>query len=292
MPSSSQCQPLSAKIRPDCAKENCQKISFRPKLTQIKIKRFPQKIVVLDSSGGILLVLDFQNAVQTEHFLLTFHGSGGKIIGVNAYVCTMEVLKVNRKLYSSAIKKTPFKYPIAKKIAKLMLDGLDREEVYTECFNNNQIEIESMDRRREITNVLYGRLAALDEFLLSQFYNADVSTSKFILAYAIAKTDSLFYDFMMEFYREALLGDKNYLSIDDFDQFFEMKKQTDMIVAKWGEHTLRCMTKGYRNILVDSGLGVRERRNIVVERMMIHPIVEEHITEIGDREFLQVMLGR
>lgn len=199
---------------------------------------------------------------------------------------------MNRKLYSSAIKKTPFKYPIAKKIAKLMLDGLDREEVYTECFNNNQIEIESMDRRREITNVLYGRLAALDEFLLSQFYNADVSTSKFVLAYAIAKTDSLFYDFMMEVYREALLGDKNYLSIDDFDQFFEMKKQTDMIVAKWGEHTLRCMTKGYRNILVDSGLGVRERRNIVVERMMIHPIVEEHITEIGDREFLQVMLGR
>lgn len=33
---------------------------------------------------------------------------------------------MNRKPYSSAIKKTPFKYPIAKKIAKLMLDGLDR----------------------------------------------------------------------------------------------------------------------------------------------------------------------
>ena len=81
-------------------------------------------------------------------------------------------------------------------------------------------------------------------------------------------------------------------SIDDFDQFFETKKQTDLIVAKWGEHTLRCLTKGYRNILVDSGLGVRERRNIVVERMMIHPAVEEHIAEIGDQEFLQVMLGR
>ena len=89
---------------------------------------------------------------------------------------------MNRKPYSSAIKKTPFKYPITKKIAKLMLDGLDREEVYTECFNNNQIEIESKDRRREVTNVVYSRLTALDEFLLSQFYNADVSTSKFILA--------------------------------------------------------------------------------------------------------------
>ncbi len=199
---------------------------------------------------------------------------------------------MNRKLYSSAIKKTPFKYPIAKKIAKLMLDGLDREEIYIECFDNNYIEIESPDRRREITNVVYSRLVALDEFLLSQFNNGDVSTSKFILAYAIAKTDTLFYDFMMEVYRDALLGDKNYLSIDDFDQFFETKKQTDLIVSKWGDHTLRCLTKGYRNILVDSGLGVRERRNIVVERVMIHPAVEKHIAEIGDGEFLQVMLGR
>ena len=199
---------------------------------------------------------------------------------------------MNRKPYSSAIKKTPFKYPIAKKIAKLMLDGLDREEFYIECFDNNYIEIESPDRRREITNVVYSRLVALDEFLLSQFNNGDVSTSKFILAYAIAKTDTLFYDFMMEVYRDALLGDKNYLSIDDFDQFFETKKQTDLIVSKWGDHTLRCLTKGYRNILVDSGLGVRERRNIVVERVMIHPAVEKHIAEIGDGEFLQVMLGR
>lgn len=199
---------------------------------------------------------------------------------------------MNRKPYSSAIKKTPFKYPIAKKIAKLMLDGKDRNEVFEECFNNNYIEIESEDRRREITNVLYGRLCALDNYLLSEFYNGDVATSKFLLAYAIAKTDTLFFDFMAEVYREALLGDKHYLSIDDFDNFFAVKKQNDLIIAKWGDFTLQCLTKGYRNILVDSGLGVRERKTIVVERMLIHPAVEEYIASIGDKEFLQALLGR
>ncbi len=199
---------------------------------------------------------------------------------------------MNKKPYSSAIKKTPFKYPIAKKIAFLMLEGKDRSEVYQECYNNNYIEIDSEDRRREITNVLYERLASLDDFLLSEFYNADVDTSKFILAYAITKTDTLFFEFMMEVYREALLNDKNYLSIDDFDQFFAGKKQTDLIVAQWGDHTLQCLKKGYRNILVDSGLGRRERRNIVVERILIHPSVEEHIEAIGDGVYLQIMLGR
>lgn len=41
---------------------------------------------------------------------------------------------MNKKPYSSAIKKTPFKYTIAKKIAKLILDGLDRNEVYEKCW--------------------------------------------------------------------------------------------------------------------------------------------------------------
>ena len=173
-----------------------------------------------------------------------------------------------------------------------MLADLDRVDVYNECFNNNYIEIESEQRRREITNVLYARLSILDHFLLSEFYHGDVATSKFILAYSIAKTDTLFYDFLAEVYREALLGDKHYLSMDDFDNFFAAKKQSDLIVAQWGDFTLQCLTKGYRNILVDSGLGARDRRTIRVEQMMIHPSVEEHIAEIGDKQYLQIMLGR
>ena len=51
-------------------------------------------------------------------------------------------MELNKKEYSSAIKKTPFKYLISKKIALLMLKGLDRNEVYNECYHNNYIEIE------------------------------------------------------------------------------------------------------------------------------------------------------
>jgi hypothetical protein len=199
---------------------------------------------------------------------------------------------MNHKPYSSAIKKTPFKYPIAKKIAKLMLDGLDRDEIYHRCFDENYIEMDSLERRREVTNVIYTRLCSLDNFLLNNFYNADVATSKFILVYAIAKTDSLFFDFLFEKYREAIMSEnRKYLSIDDFDDFFESKKQTDLIVAKWGNFTLECLTKGYRNILVDSGFGRRERKNILVSRVMIHPAVEEHIELIGDKDYLKAMLG-
>ena len=199
---------------------------------------------------------------------------------------------MNRKPYSSAIKKTPFKYPIAKKIAKLMLEGLDYDEIYKRCFEENYIEIDSLERRREVTNVVYNRLCSLDDYLLNEFYSGDIATSKYILVYAIAKTDSLFFDFLFERYRDALMNsERHYLSIDDFDDFFESKKQSDLIVSKWGQFTLQCLTKGYRNILVESGLGRRERKTIVVERVMIHPAVEEHIELIGDKDYLKATLG-
>lgn len=196
-----------------------------------------------------------------------------------------------KKTYSSAIKKTPYKYTISKKIAKLILDGLDRNEVYKKCVENNYIEVDSENRRKEITNVVYERLLELDNFLLNQLYNGDVSTSKFILVYAIAKNDSLFFDFMFEVYRDALLSEGKYISIDDFDLFFASKKEADPIVSTWGHFTLDQLSKGYRNILVDSGLGHRVKRTIVVDKAMVHPEVQDHIALIHDKEYLQALLG-
>lgn len=198
---------------------------------------------------------------------------------------------MNKKIYSAAIKKTPYKYSTSKKIAKLILDGLDRNEVYQKCFVENYIDFESEDRRREVTNLIYGRLINLDNFLLKQLIDGDVETSKFILVYAIAKYDSLFFDFMFEVYCEALLGHRDYLSLDDFDNFFTFKKETDLIVSSWSEYTIAQLAKGYRNILVDSGLGVRDKRNIRVVRIMVHPAVLEHIQVIGDGEYLKALLG-
>lgn len=198
---------------------------------------------------------------------------------------------MNKKIYSAAIKKTPYKYSTTKKIAKLILDGLDRNEVYQKCFVENYIDFESADRRREVTNLIYGRLINLDNFLLRQLVEGDVETSKFILVYAIAKYDSLFFDFMFEVYCEALLGHRDYISLDDFDNFFAFKKETNLIVSGWSEYTIAQLAKGYRNILVDSGLGVRDKRNIRVVRIMVHPAVLEHIQIIGDGEYLKALLG-
>lgn len=198
---------------------------------------------------------------------------------------------MDNQKYTSAIKKTPYKYYIAKKIADLIYKGLDRIEVYNECFSNNLIQVDSLERRREVTNVIYDRVILLDKYLLEQFLYGDIVTSKFILVYATAKSDSLFLDFLFEVYREALLNEKQYISLDDFDLFFLGKKENNSTVNSWGAYTIDQLGKGYRNILVESGLGKREKRNILVHEILIHPEVINHLKLIKDEIYLKAILG-
>lgn len=192
---------------------------------------------------------------------------------------------------ASTIKKNPFNYQRSKMIAKMIVDGLDKNQIYEKCYANNMIDITSLPRRREVTNEIYRRLINLDPFLLKAFIEQDIITSKFILVYAIAKTDHLFYEFLSHAYRDALLGEKKYISRDDFDIFFLTKKETDLVVSSWSPVTIELLAKGYRKMLVDSTLGIRMIKNIHVKKMFIHPEIAKYVETIGDYHFLQVILG-
>lgn len=192
---------------------------------------------------------------------------------------------------TSTIKKVPFNYLKSKMIAQMVIYGLDKTQIYQKCFFENKIEIESLARRREITNELYRRILNLDLFLLKSFISLDIITSKFILIYAIAKADNLFYEFLAETYRDAMLSDKKYISMDDFDNFFIQKKETDLVVANWSATTIELLGKGYRKMLIDSALGVRKIKNIYVTKMIIHPEIIKYLKQIGDYKYVQAILG-
>ena len=198
---------------------------------------------------------------------------------------------MNKKVYSSAIKKTPFEYLPSKIIAKMIQNGLLYEEAFDRCVNQNELNVVSDERRKEKFNVCYDRLVNLDNTLLKEFIDGSISTSKFILVYAIASNDPLFLEFLLIQYRDTLLGNKKYISISDFDDFFNLMKEKNAVVAKWTDTTLKQLAGGYRNILVESGLGERIKKNIYSRNVIVSPNVIKRIENIGDKAFLQAVLG-
>lgn len=198
---------------------------------------------------------------------------------------------MNNKQYSSCLKKNQFRYIETRKVAKLMLENKSKEEIYNICVTNNYIEIESIARRTELTYAIYNRLILLDPYLLDRFYNDDVSTSKFILVYAIAKSNDLFFEFMQTIYTEAMNSIFKRITIDDFQTFFEQKKKSDLIVSKWSKNTIEQLSSGYRNILVESNFARREKKNLYVKTVVIDPNVEKHIQSISDEMYLKALYG-
>ena len=198
---------------------------------------------------------------------------------------------MNKHEYSTAIKKTPYNYLISKKIASMINDGLIYDEIYKKCYEENCIGIESLQRRREITNVVYERVSALDEILLKFFLNDSISTSKFVLVYAIAKVDRLFSEFLLSVYRATVLGEKEFIGVNDFDDFFTSARERHIEVAKWKQTTIEDLATGYRNILVESGLCQKDRKKFYPQNIIINPICFNHIKEIGDEIYLKAILG-
>ena len=198
---------------------------------------------------------------------------------------------MNKKVYSSAIKKTPFEFLPSKIIAKMIQYGLLFDEAFERCVNQNELIVVSDVRRNEIFNVCYDRLVNLDNTLLKEFIDGSISTSKFILVYAIASNDPLFLEFLIIQYRDTLLGNKKYISISDFDDFFNLMKEKNAVVGKWTDTTLKLLAGGYRNILVESGLGERIKKNIYSRNVIVSPNVIKRIENIGDKAFLQAVLG-
>lgn len=198
---------------------------------------------------------------------------------------------MNKKEYSSSIKKTPFEYIPSKIIAKMINQGISYEKTYERCVVNNELNVVSDERRREIFNVVFERLIKLDSILLKEFIDSSISTSKFILVYAIANNDPLFMEFLLMQYREALIGSKNYISPSDFDDFFNTLKEKNITVAKWSDRTLKQIAGGFRNILVESGLSEITKKNIYVKKAVVNPSIVNHIDVIGGKAFLQAVLG-
>jgi len=198
---------------------------------------------------------------------------------------------MKRQIYSSTIKTIPYMYYNSKKIARLIQSGKHEKELMSFCVENNILPVGSLDRTKEVASKIYDRLSYLDDVLLDAFIHSDTITSKFILLYAIMKQDRLFFEFMFEVYREAILNNKKYLSTDDFEHYFRVKGESNEKVASWGHYTLTQISKAYRNVLKESGFGESNKKNILVVSQIVHPDILAHIKDFGDQYFLNSILG-
>ena len=193
---------------------------------------------------------------------------------------------IKRKEYSAGMVKLSFWFAEFRKVIELINSGKSLVEIKQSNIAENIFRAPTQARAIQIFNTVSTRVQGLDSSFYTLFEKSDISNQKLIALIAIMETDSLFFDFVYEVYREKLILGATELADSDIGIFFKNKQMQNEKVAKWTDYTLKRLGACYKTFLMEAGLIGQSvgRRNIV------KPILDKALEECLKANSMEISL--
>lgn len=182
---------------------------------------------------------------------------------------------MERKEYSAGMVKLSFWFSEFRKVIQLLNNGQTLSEVKTLNLQENIFSAPTEARAIQIFNTVSTRVKCLDPSFYTLFEQSDISNQKIITLIAIMESDSLFFDFVYEVYREKLILGIDELADSDFSIFFKNKQLQSDKVAKWTDYTLKRLGNCYKTMLMEAGVLERATGN----RKILKPILDKSLED-------------
>lgn len=156
--------------------------------------------------------------------------------------------------YSAGIVTNAFWLSETRKTAELLIAGKDLKQIRFLAQTENIYQVKNETRALRIANAIVQRLESLPHVLREQIANSDIGTAKLLILVSFMKTDLLFFEFMHEVYRPAILLGEYIITDRVINAFFDEKKVQSETVAKWVDTTINKLERCYLGILREAGL--------------------------------------
>ena len=193
--------------------------------------------------------------------------------------------------YSAKLTAEPFLYNETKIIARFLVEGEDFETLKKRNIKENLIQHKKVGSLKRTNTPIFRRLKILNKELLEDFVYSDIENSKYILLYAIMKTDRLVRDFVVEVYKDKLLMRKDYIEKFDIDNWYEEKCILSDNLKNRTENTAAKLKQVIMKIMQDSGLVIKEKNRFKI----IRPLLKEKfiilLDKNGDIEYAKAIGG-
>ena len=180
---------------------------------------------------------------------------------------------MKRKAYSAGMVKQSFWFAEFRKVVQLLTAGHTLADIKAMNLAENIFAAPTQARATQIFNTVSLRTQALAPSFNDVFVSSDVATQKLIALIAVMQSDSLFFDFVYEVYREKLILGLDELTDSDVAVFFRDKQRQSEIVAKWQDYTLHRLGTCYKTLLMEAGLMARATG----ARKLLRPILTEEL---------------
>lgn len=193
--------------------------------------------------------------------------------------------------YSAKLTGEPFLYNETKIIAQYLLEGYEKEALKRKNIEENLIKHKKIGSVTRVNSPIFRRLNIMDNEMLEEFVNSDIENSKYILLYAIMKTDKLVRDFIVEVYKDKLLMRKEYIEKFEIDNWYEEKCILSKSLKEKSEKTSAKLKQVIMKILSDSGLVIKEKERFKVIRPLLKEKYISMLDRNGDFEYAKAIGG-
>ena len=193
--------------------------------------------------------------------------------------------------YSAKLTAEPFLYIETKIIAEYILNGENPEELKKRNIQENLIHHKKIGSVKRVNSPIFRRINVLNKEMLNDFVYSDIETSKYILLYAIMKTDKLVRDFIFEVYKDKLLMRKEYIEKFDINNWYEEKCILSRTLKERTESTAAKLKQVIMKILQDSGLVVKEKDRFKITRPLLKENYIRQLHANGAIEYAKAIGG-
>lgn len=193
---------------------------------------------------------------------------------------------MERKEYSAGMVKLSFWFAEFRKVIQMLSGGKTLLEIKQMNIEENIFSAPTEARAVQIFNTVATRVKGLDPSFYAVFEKSDISNQKLIALIAVMQTDSLFFDFVYEVYREKLILGTDQLADSDIAIFFKNKQLQSEKVAKWTDYTLKRLGTCYKTMLMEAGLIDR----VAGSRNILKPIIDKALEECLKANDMEITL--
>lgn len=189
--------------------------------------------------------------------------------------------------YSAGMVSCLFWLSETRKTAEFLIAGKEKNEIKELAVKENIYQVRAEERARRIFGVAIKRLESLPGILVEQIAHGDIGTVKLLALISIMKTDLLFFEFVHEVYRQAIILGENKITDRAINNFFAVKKAQSEAVARWSDSAVKKLKQCYSRMLFEAGIIMRA----IGERKITIPPVNYKLRKLLEDNNLKVYLN-
>lgn len=194
--------------------------------------------------------------------------------------------------YSAKTTGESFLYNESKTLASYLLDGEDFDVLKKRNITENLIMYKKEKAIARVNAPIFRRLAFLmEKDILKDFVYEDISTSKYILLYAVMKTDNLVKDFIFEVYKKKVLEDLEYIEKKDMDDWYQEKMMMSETLKNVTIATENKLKQVIFKILQDANLIKKEKNRFKIIKASLKSAFVDLLDSKGDINFAKAIGG-